>query len=119
MGIWNDVEVHSEDSADHGGGRQETGYNSHNLHHLIKLHVNVIDIQVLHAHHNITIVFAKVKGLHDMVIYILEILGGAVFQQFAFTPDNAPYQVSDRGNVSFQYNELLAQLVDLDQRSCA
>ena len=32
---WNHVKIHSENTPDHGGGRQQAGYNRHHLHHLV------------------------------------------------------------------------------------
>ena len=51
------IEVHSKDSANHGCWCQQAGYNGHHLHHLIHPEIDVVDVKVLHAHHDIAIVF--------------------------------------------------------------
>src|SRR4051812_21893823 len=93
----NAFEVHSEDTADHRSRCHQAGYDGHHLHHFIHLQVYIIDVEVLHADHDITVVFTEVKGLVDVILHVFEILGSSIIQQVAFTADDAADQVTYRG----------------------
>ena len=84
----NGFEVHSKYSADNGSRSQQAGNNGHYLHHFIHPQIYIVDVQVLHAHHNITVVFAKIISLYNMIINVFKIFGGAVIEQITFTSLN-------------------------------
>ena len=100
MGKWNDIEVHSENSTYNRRRGQQAGYDRHHFHHLVQPEVYITDIQIMHAHHDIPVVFAEVKRLYNMVVNVFKILGGPVDQQFTFAPDDAINEIPDRGDIS-------------------
>ena len=81
----NGFEVHSKYSTNYRSRSQQAGNNRHYLHHFIHPQIYVVDVQVLHANHNIAVVFAEIIGLHNMIIDVFKIFGGAVIQQITLT----------------------------------
>ena len=97
----NHIEVHSENTADYSSWCKATGDNCQNFHYLVHPEVYIINVQVLHAYHYIAIVFTKIMSLDDMIMNILKIFCGAVFQELAFTSDYTSYEITHRYNISF------------------
>src|SRR5690349_17601127 len=81
----NGLEVHSKYASYYGSGSQKASNNGNYLHHFINPQVYVVDIEVLHAHHHITIVFTKIISLYDVIINIFKVFSRAVIQQVTFT----------------------------------
>src|SRR5262245_61182464 len=100
MGKRNDIEVHPKNTTNNSGRRQQTSHDRHHLHHLVQFKVYIVDIKVVHTHHDIAVVFAKIKCLYYMIVNVFKILGGPVDQQFAFATDDCIDEIPDRGDIS-------------------
>src|SRR5436190_3747519 len=94
------IEIHSKDSANHGGWCQQAGYDGHHLHYFIHAKVNIVDIKVLHAHHNIAIVFAQIIRLDNVVVYVFEIFCSTIIKKLTFAALNAAQNIAHWSDVS-------------------
>src|SRR6266487_4929069 len=79
------IKIHPENSTDYCGRRQQAGYNSHHFHYFIHPEIYIINIEILHTHHNITIVFAELIGLDNVIVHIIKIFCSTIVKQVTFT----------------------------------
>src|SRR5688572_819784 len=115
MCIGDDIEVHTEYATYHCCRCQQAGHDGHYFHHLVETKIYIAYIQVLHAHHYIPIVFTEVERLYYVIIYIFEVFGSTIIEQFALASDDTTNKVAYRGNVSFKYDQFFTQLINTGQ----
>ena len=102
MQPWNGIKVHPKNSADHCCRRHQAGYYCHHLHYLVHFQVNIVEVEVMHVDHHITISFTQIICLYDVIINVFKIFGASIIKQVAIAANKTIDKISDRAIFLFK-----------------